>query len=69
MTTNTPDISVVAPVYNEAGNAASLAREIAAAMDGRSYEMIFVDDCSTDTTRAELVEAKAEMPALRIIAH
>lgn len=69
MTKPSPAISVVVPAYNEAGNAANLAREIASAMEGRDYEMIFVDDCSTDTTRAELVAAKAEMPALRVIAH
>lgn len=64
-----PDISVVVPAYNEAGNVVPLAREIAAAMEGRNYEMIFVDDCSTDATRAELVAARAELPRLRVIGH
>jgi len=64
-----PDISVVIPAHNEAGNVTALAREIAEALDGRSYEMIFVDDRSTDGTRAELVAAKAEFPALRVISH
>lgn len=64
-----PDISVVVPAHNEAGNVTRLAHEIAEAMAGRSYEMIFVDDCSTDTTQAELVGAKAEYPALRVLAH
>lgn len=64
-----PDISVVVPAYNEAGNVVPLAREIAAALDGRSYEMIFVDDRSTDTTREELIAAKAELPALRVLSH
>jgi glycosyltransferase involved in cell wall biosynthesis len=67
--TETPDISVVVPVHNEAGNITSLAQEIADALEGRSYEMIFVDDCSTDTTRDELIAAKAQFPALRILAH
>lgn len=65
----TPEISVVVPVYDEAGNAAALAREIAAAFDGRAYEMIFVDDASKDGTRAELMAAKAELPALRVLSH
>jgi dolichol-phosphate mannosyltransferase len=63
------EFSVVVPVKDEAGNAANLAREIAAVLDGRSYEMIFVDDASRDDTRAELAELKAEIPVLRIIGH
>jgi glycosyltransferase involved in cell wall biosynthesis len=63
------EFSVVVPVMNEAGNAGALAREIAAALDGRSYEMIFVDDASRDDTRAELAALKAELPALRLIGH
>lgn len=63
------EFSVVVPVHDEAGNAAALAREIAAALDGRSYEMIFVDDASRDDTRAELAALKGELPALRLIGH
>jgi len=63
------EFSVVVPVMNEEGNAATLAREIAAALDGRSYEMIFVDDASRDDTRAELAALKAELPSLRLIGH
>ncbi|MBL8551511.1 MAG: glycosyltransferase family 2 protein [Hyphomonadaceae bacterium] len=63
------EFSVVVPVYDEAGNAAALAREIAQAMAGRSYEAIFVDDASRDDTRAELAAVRADMPALRIIGH
>ena len=65
----TPDISVVVPAYNEAGNVVPLAREIAAALEGRNYEIIFVDDCSTDSSRQELIDAKGELPALRVLAH
>jgi glycosyltransferase involved in cell wall biosynthesis len=63
------ELSVVVPVHNEAGNAAALAREIAHVMDGRAYEMIFVDDASRDDTRAELAAARAELPTLRIVGH
>jgi glycosyltransferase involved in cell wall biosynthesis len=65
----TIEFSVVVPVYNEAGNVGTLAREIAAALDGRSYEMIFVDDASRDGTRAELGEVRAALPMLRILGH
>lgn len=63
------EFSVVVPVMNEAGNAANLAREIAAALEGRSYEMIFVDDSSRDDTRAELAALKSEIPQLRLLGH
>jgi glycosyltransferase involved in cell wall biosynthesis len=63
------ELSVVSPVFNEAGNAAALAREIAKALEGRSYEMIFVDDASRDGTRAALAAVRDEIPHLRIIGH
>lgn len=65
----TIEFSVVVPVHDEAGNASLLAREIASVLDGRSYEMIFVDDASRDSTREELAALKAELPALRIVGH
>lgn len=65
----TPEISVVIPVHDEAGNVATLAREIASAFTGRPHEMIFVDDCSRDGTRAALVALKAELPSLRALHH
>lgn len=67
--TDTIELSVVVPVHNEAGNAAALAREIARALEGRSYEIIFVDDFSRDGTRAELAEARQSVPQLRILSH
>jgi glycosyltransferase involved in cell wall biosynthesis len=65
----TLELSVVAPVRDEAGAASQLAREIAAALDGRAYEIVFVDDCSRDDTRAELAALKVELPALRLLGH
>jgi dolichol-phosphate mannosyltransferase len=64
-----PDISVVVPVHDEAGAAGPLAREIAAAFAGRSYEMVFVDDASRDGTLAELRALTAELPELRVLSH
>lgn len=63
------EFSVVAPVHDEAGNAAKLAHEIAAVLEGRSFEIIFVDDASRDGTRLELAAVRAALPQLRIIAH
>ena len=69
MIEQTPDISVVVPVHDEEGAAGPLAREIAAAFAGRSYEMLFVDDASKDGTLAELRALMAELPALRVLSH
>lgn len=63
------EFSVVVPVHNEAGNVATLVGEIASALDGRAFEMVFVDDASTDETRTKLVELKAAYPMLRVVGH
>jgi glycosyltransferase involved in cell wall biosynthesis len=65
----TPDISVVVPVFDEAGAAPALAREIAAAFAGRSFEIVFVDDASRDATKAALKALQREIPQLRVLAH
>jgi glycosyltransferase involved in cell wall biosynthesis len=64
-----PEFSVVAPVRNEAENVEALVKEIAEALSGRAYEMIFVDDSSTDDTRERLQALKAKYPALRVLGH
>lgn len=61
--------SVVVPVYNEEDNAAPLANEIADAMAGYPYEMIFVNDCSTDKTLSVLKELKKTHKTLRVLSH
>lgn len=43
-------ISVVIPLYNEEENLPSLQKELAQALAGRDYEIVFVDDGSTDRT-------------------
>lgn len=63
------DVSVVVPVHDEAGAAVLLAREIAEAFEGWSYEMIFVNDASRDDTLTLLQAAKSELPHLRVLAH
>ena len=56
-TANAPAVSVVVPVRNEAENIAPLVAEIAAALAGRAFEVIYVNDGSTDGTEAELERA------------
>ncbi len=58
------------PVLNEAENVAALVAEIAAALDGlAAYEMVFVDDGSTDGTVVALMALTSRFPALRIVRH
>ena len=51
---NSPDISVVVPVYNEEENIAILQSELASALAGTNHEIIFVDDGSSDQTAAKI---------------
>jgi dolichol-phosphate mannosyltransferase len=63
-------VSVVVPVRNEADNVAPLIAEIAAALDGRwIYEIIYVNDGSTDATAERLVAAMRQRGNLRQIRH
>jgi dolichol-phosphate mannosyltransferase len=66
---NGPAVSVVVPVRNEAGNIAPLVGEIAAALAGRNFEIIYVDDGSRDATADELAQLMAEHSWLRHIRH
>jgi len=54
------DVSIVAPVHNEAGNIAALCNGIRAALNdtGLSYEIIFVNDASTDNSLAVMKQLR-----------
>ncbi len=66
---STPSLSVVVPVYNEEDNAVPLATEIAAVLSriGESFEILFVNDGSTDRTRERLRAAATTIPELRVV--
>jgi undecaprenyl-phosphate 4-deoxy-4-formamido-L-arabinose transferase len=57
------DLSVVVPAFNEAPNMAELISRTRAAVGGLgSWELILVDDGSTDSTWSEIERAAAKMP-------
>ena len=49
-------LSLVIPLYNEEDNVAPLTAQVAEALKGFSYELIYIDDCSTDNTRTEILK-------------
>lgn len=71
----TPDaaveLSVVIPVYNEEANLDPLVAELESALQaiGRPFEVLFVDDKSTDGSLAVLQRLRESRPWLRIIRH
>lgn len=65
-----PELAVVVPVKNEAGNIVPLIEEIHAALTGVvEFEVIYVDDGSDDSTPAKLAEAQIRFPRLRWLRH
>jgi glycosyltransferase involved in cell wall biosynthesis len=63
------DLSVVVPMYNEVGNVEALLSDVLAACDGlgRSYEVICVNDGSTDGTDQKLDAAAAKRAQIRVV--
>src|SRR5690348_18447638 len=65
-----PELSVVVPVFNERDNIPPLLAEIAAALRGRvDYEVVYVDDASSDDSFDVLKAERAKHPELRIVRH
>jgi len=64
-----PEISLVIPVYNEEPNLPPLAGEIRQTMQalGRPYEVLLVDDGSTDGSLAAMIRLASDDPAVRVI--
>ncbi len=61
--TSSPAVSVVVPLFNEEENVPILQSELTAALSGLDYEIIFVDDGSSDRT----VERIASGPGIRVL--
>lgn len=64
-----PEVSVVVPMRNEAASVPDLYRELTASLEsfGRPYEIIFIDDGSTDETYERLASLQRGDPRLRVI--
>ncbi len=67
--TNQPSLSVVIPARNEAENLAELVPEIAAAVGDTAYEVVVVDDGSSDDTAATIARLAGGGLPVRRIAH
>ncbi|MCX7018028.1 MAG: glycosyltransferase family 2 protein [bacterium] len=71
MMTNSPEISVIVPCFNEIDNLEPLIAELRAALDplGRSCEILYIDDHSTDGSYEKLCEMTKTLPILRVVRH
>ena len=62
-----PDISIIIPLYNEVDNIKPLGLSIINAMEGKKYEVVFVNDGSTDGSTQKLREWCAQHTNFRAI--
>jgi dolichol-phosphate mannosyltransferase len=64
-----PGLSLVVPLRNEEGAIEALVAGIAAALGPQSYELLLVDDGSTDRTRARCLALAAVDQRIRVLGH
>jgi len=64
-----PYVTIILPCYNEEGHVIAEVERIARAMDGSgySYELLAIDDGSSDQTLAKLREAAPRFPQLEVV--
>jgi dolichol-phosphate mannosyltransferase len=67
----TPEISVVIPFYNEAELAESVTEEVLQVLTdlGRAFEIVLIDDGSSDGTLDVLMRAQARSRCCRLVRH
>jgi glycosyltransferase involved in cell wall biosynthesis len=64
-----PLVSIVAPLYNEAATVSELYDQVEAALQGSRWEIVYVDDGSTDDSFAQLVDLHHEHSNVRVVRH
>ena len=65
---NERELSVIIPVHNEEKTILSLTDEICLALDNLvNYEIIYVDDGSTDETRAKIIQLTSRLGNIRLV--
>ncbi len=69
-----PVLSIVVPLLNEAGNVIPLIQEIERALTsygpiGKNFEILCVDDGSTDATASEVRQIRDSIPQVRLVIH
>jgi glycosyltransferase involved in cell wall biosynthesis len=64
------DVSIILPCYNEQDHVATEVERITTAMDasGLDYELLAIDDCSTDATLEQLRAAAEHRPSVQVVA-
>jgi glycosyltransferase involved in cell wall biosynthesis len=65
--THPPQLSLVVPVFNEAGSLPDLHRQIVEALEGMDYEVLYIDDGSTDAGFSILTHIQSTCPRVRLI--
>jgi glycosyltransferase involved in cell wall biosynthesis len=63
------ELSIVVPMHNEAGNVVRLTHEIVAVLPPGTFEVLLVDDGSSDATLAEALRLRRVIPELRVLGH
>ncbi len=62
-----PELAIVIPTFNEAGNVAEIARRIGASLEGIAWEILFVDDDSADGTAERVRELAHADSRIRLV--
>ncbi|HEC90507.1 MAG TPA: glycosyltransferase, partial [Alphaproteobacteria bacterium] len=63
------ELAVVVPVRNEQGNISPLIDEISRALGAVNFEIVYVNDGSTDATASILADCAKKYPALKVVTH
>jgi phenylacetate-CoA ligase len=65
-----PGISILVPCLNESGNIATTFQRISKALAGDTFEVVFINDGSSDSTESEILEIVALYPArAKLVSH